>query len=407
MKITRLLLGAMAPLAVATAATAADDAAKAPVATTESTATTEASAPRTVTMGPTVRDSQGNEGRIHTVVRGDTLWDISEAYLGDPLRWPTIWKKNPAVKDPHWIYPGNQIFVSATEMRPLAPGEAEGFTTSSSYEDAVAKPVGSFPVPHREQIGFVSAEELETAGALLGSPEGEKWLSAHRRAFVSFGEGQVQAGDRFTILRENARVRDPETGRTIGHHVDKLGWLEITKVGPESSEAMIRVSTGEILRGDRLVPRMEPALEVPVRSGATGSEGQIAFLPEQRTVMAQRDIVFLNRGSDQGVDVGSTLEVYRPGAVVKDRETKINHAMPDDVVANMIVVSARPETSVAIVTHATVELREGDYFRGAQDTRTSFRAPAAAPLDATQWTARTIEGSGASSPPAKAAPASK
>lgn len=406
MRITRLLLGVLAPLAIAMPAIGAD----------ESGAAASASAPatvpagqRTVTLGPVVKDAQGREGRIHTVVSGDTLWDISEAYMGSPFVWPKVWKNNPAVKNPHRIYPGNQIWISDNEMRPI--GADETFTTSSTGEDAVAKPVGSFPVPAIEDIGFLSNEEFESAGALLGSPEGEKWLTMNRRAFVGFGEGQVREGDRFTVVRENERVRDPETGARIGVHVEKLGWLEITKVGPESSEAFIRVSNDAMLRGDRLIPRIEPALEVPVRVGdVAGVDGQIALVPDDRTITGQRDVLFLNRGSDHGVDVGSVLEVFRPGAVVKDSETQLSHALPDDVVGNLIVVSARPESAAAIVTHATVEMVAGDRFRGASDATTSFRTPSTAPLEAAQWTARTIE-KGATeatvTPPAKAAPASK
>src|ERR1044071_6660910 len=45
----------------------------------------------------------------HTVKKGDTLWDISRTYLGDPFLWPQIYKVNTdLVKDPHWIYP-NQV----------------------------------------------------------------------------------------------------------------------------------------------------------------------------------------------------------------------------------------------------------------------------------------------------------
>jgi hypothetical protein len=407
MRITRLFLGAIAPLAVVSPAFGADDSAPAAAPAAE-TATSAPAARRSVAMGPAVRDGQGNEGRVHTVVPGDTLWDISEAYLGSPFSWPSVWKNNPEVRNPHRIYPGDKIWISATEMRPITAQEASSFTPSTSAPlggDAMTKAVGAFPVPHMERIGFVSLEELETAGSVLGTPEGEKWLAAHRRAYVSLGEGQAQAGDRYTVVRENERVKDPETGDTIGVHVEKLGWLEITKVGPEASEALVRVSTAEMQPGDRLIPRIEPALEVPVRIGGGAPEGQIALVPDARTITAQRDVLFLNRGSDAGVDVGTTLEVYRPGDVVKDAQTKQRHTLPDEVVANLIVVSARPESAVAIVTHATTELARGDHFRGAADTTTSFRAPMTPPLEGARWTARTIEGRDAQQPPAKPAPA--
>src|SRR5262245_6565401 len=42
----------------------------------------------------------------YTVKSGDTLWDISAMYLRDPWLWPEIWHVNPAVQNPHLIYPG-------------------------------------------------------------------------------------------------------------------------------------------------------------------------------------------------------------------------------------------------------------------------------------------------------------
>jgi hypothetical protein len=69
----------------------------------------------------------------------------------------------------------------------------------------------------------------------------------------------------------------------------------------------------------------------------------------------------------------------------------------------MIVVSARPESAVAIVTHSTLEFERGERFRSA-DLTSSYR-PSIAPADATQWTARTIEGRNEGLP-AKVAPAS-
>ena len=45
---------------------------------------------------------------IHTVVRGDTLWDISEFYLNDPFRYPELarWSN---IKNPDLIYPGDEV----------------------------------------------------------------------------------------------------------------------------------------------------------------------------------------------------------------------------------------------------------------------------------------------------------
>lgn len=52
----------------------------------------------------------------HTVVKGDTLWDISKKYLGNATRWPEIYNLNKSkIKDPHWIYPGQVFTIKAGE----------------------------------------------------------------------------------------------------------------------------------------------------------------------------------------------------------------------------------------------------------------------------------------------------
>ena len=94
-------------------------------------------------------------------------------------------------------------------------------------------------------------------------------------------------------------------------------------------------------------------------------DGRISFFPNSRTLMGSQDYVYLNRGSDDGLAVGSPLEVYRAGfdadEVARDETVRV----PERVVAELLVLRAQPSSSVAVVRHTQEELSLGDRFRGA------------------------------------------
>src|SRR5580704_5713859 len=45
----------------------------------------------------------------HIVRNGDTLWGICGMYFENPYQWPRVWSYNPQIKNPHWIYPGDEV----------------------------------------------------------------------------------------------------------------------------------------------------------------------------------------------------------------------------------------------------------------------------------------------------------
>lgn len=67
----------------------------------------------------------------YIVKKGDTLWDLSEEFFQDPFTWPDLWEKNRHIADPHWIYPGDSIYL----------GEQQ------AADSTVAEPAPQLPPP--------------------------------------------------------------------------------------------------------------------------------------------------------------------------------------------------------------------------------------------------------------------
>lgn len=60
----------------------------------------------------------------YIVKEGDTLWDLSDEFLQDPFAWPDLWENNRHIQDPHWIYPGDSIYLGDSTREEQALSEA-------------------------------------------------------------------------------------------------------------------------------------------------------------------------------------------------------------------------------------------------------------------------------------------
>jgi hypothetical protein len=317
------------------------------------------------------------EGHVHVVVHGDTLWDIADAYLGTPWVWPDIWRVNPKVANPHLIYPGDRLWVSASEIRKLTPeeaaeilkrqGEGSGADAPAALdvqgtEDA-SDAASRREMSSLEAVGLVTASQLAGASEIVGSSSERAWLAQGDQVHIGLGRGQVEVGDQFTVFSKAEEVRDPQTGALFGWFIDVLGWVEVRSVDERTSSAEIRMAYTEMQCGLPVIPRDTMDTVFQVRPMPRDVEGQIIRLHRNRRMTGGNDVVYLDRGSLHGLDVGSPLVVARPNPSFRGDVPPV--PLPDDVVGELMVISVQPETAVALVTNAKLGLELGDRFHGA------------------------------------------
>jgi hypothetical protein len=333
----------------------------------------------------------GKRGWLHTVEKGDTLWDITETYLGSPWIWPSVWKDNGDIENPHRISPGDRLWISETEMRKLTdaevarialdqpvPGAPEATgprrqingETPAAAVDAFAaldrasddlRRVVRFPGLHR--FGYLNPQELEGTAAILGSHDENYWTSQERKTIIGVGEGKIHVGDIFTVFRTRRRVSHPETGVVLGYQIDVLGTAEVTEIHVESSFVRIITAYAEIEPGDRVMPYHEEASEFVSVYDDKKHEGIVVGVPVYRQYALNGDLIVIDRGTNDGVVVGNQMELFRAGKEVLDPVTTTKTLVPDDLVGRVMVLKPSDTTSLALLLKAERPIHVGDHFR--------------------------------------------
>ncbi len=80
----------------------------------------------------------------YLVRKGDTLWDLSGQFQGNPFSWPDLWENNKHIQDPHWIYPGDSLCIPGADS-------ACPKNIPVSESQAPAAPVTAYPCPTDEE----------------------------------------------------------------------------------------------------------------------------------------------------------------------------------------------------------------------------------------------------------------
>jgi nucleoid-associated protein YgaU len=340
----------------------------------------------------------GKRGWLHTVERGDTLWDITAKYLGTPWIWPSIWKENADIPNPHRIDPGDRIWITETEIRKLTEAEVAAILTGAGTDSAGEVPANqdamppappapraavdpragdpfaaldrtgrdqrtlvAYPGLHR--MGFITPADQAGSAAILGSHDENYWSSQERRTIIGIGEGRVHIGDRFTVFRTRRRVDHPETGVPMGYLVDRLGTAEVTEIHPESSFVRIASSYSEIEPGDRVTPYKPEPNEFVTEHRQGGPSGVVVSVPIHRQYALNGDVIIIDRGSEDGVATGHEFQLYRAGKEVRDPVTTTKTLVPDDVLGELMVLTTNPTTSLALLVRARREIAVGDHYR--------------------------------------------
>jgi LysM repeat protein len=332
----------------------------------------------------TTPQGQGQEqeqppGQVHTVERGDTLWDLSSKYLGSPWYWPKVWSYNPQIPNPHWIYPGNQVrfFPGNGEETPARAepvnGEEEELPVSEAVSDdevqMVRLPVETKTKEIVVRDGFVTPREVEAAGTLVASFAESEMLSPPNQVYLDFKDkSAVQVGGRYLVFRTVGPVYHPRTGAKLGYQTQVLGVVRVNRTSEKKVRAQIEKAFDEINRGDRIGPAGERLFEAVGRvpNGQTLQNlTVVAPLDSYTTISGEHARVLLDVGSSQGVQVGNTFTIIRQvdpilSGVGVDPSANQDASLPVEDVGQCMAVDVRETVTTCLLTRSLREIVTGD-----------------------------------------------
>lgn len=271
-----------------------------------------------------------NAPQSYTVQKGDTLWGISGKFLRDPWRWPEVWRLNrDQIRNPHLIYPGDVVRLDYVDGQPrLSLASA----TSGPRETLRISPtIRSTPLD-REAIPTIPPGDIEPflTRPLVTGPEGLKGsaeiVAGRDRQRVVRGEGDriyvvgvdPAGGALWHIYRSAGPIRSHDLKEQLGNEYRYLGTGRVERFA-DVSTLLIENAVEEIQIGDRLVPAPREAIvNYAPHAPARDVEGRIIATMTDTVEMGRGSIVTIDRGAQDGLDVGAVLAVYRSVAPIPD-----------------------------------------------------------------------------------------
>jgi hypothetical protein len=301
------------------------------------------------------------------------------------------------IRNPHLIYPGYVIVLDrerarlsiaapGTEPAPgvpptTAPGvpptAAPGVppTTAPTLPSGTAKlaprvraelakqEIPSIPAsaiePFLSRPLVVEPDGLDKAPTIIGTQADRVVLATGNSAYVR-GIGKAK-DENWYVYRRGVALVDPDTNKTLGYEAIYLGTAQLTRPG-EPATVVLTSSVQEVELGDKLVVagRPQPVNYAP-RAPAAQIKGRVMAIYGGVARVGEagpQQVISINRGKADGVEVGHVFALYSLGGTVRDA-TKPRNApdariqLPDERAGLAFVFRVFDRISYALIMHVT------------------------------------------------------
>ncbi len=309
-----------------------------------------------------LREDHPNE---YIVVKGDTLWDISESFLKNPWLWPEIWHANPQINNPHLIFPGDVISLIYLDGQPRLTinrrgGKLQPGVTKLSPAVRVVPLGDAIPAIPLDIIDaflnrnrVVDEEEFEAAPYVVAGQQ-KRLISAAGDRIYARGP-LIENIPNYNIYRLGKPYVDPVSKEVLGFEALSIGGVRLAAKSPEVSTMKVLRTSEEVRIGDRLLPSEERSIDstfFPSAPDNENIEGVVVALDQGLTHAGSMDVVVVNLGERDDVESGDVLAIYKAGAVIKDRIGGGKVQLPEEKVGLVMIFRTFDKLSYALILEA-------------------------------------------------------
>ncbi|HJR75541.1 MAG TPA: OmpA family protein [Nitrospiraceae bacterium] len=194
--------------------------------------------------------------------------------------------------------------------------------------------------------------------------------------------GDASLDDLYTVYRRVRKVFHPATKRYLGYVINRLAVVRVIEVDHSLATVQVVRSFAPLSPGDPVMRFVPPAPEDQAMESQRqmDGEGMIVDLQSDKnmSLVGQWNIVYLDKGRENGLRSGERLEVNRVGS-----------GLPRRKVAEIKILSTEDRTATALITKSIsrvlvgdrVQYRSEQVFRGPRSEQPSEETQRLATVD--------------------------
>lgn len=304
----------------------------------------------------------------YVVKSGDTLWSIAGRFLEDPWNWPTIWRANPFIDNPHLIYPGDVLVLTDVNGQPalrvlrrenLPVEKVEPRIRELPVDEAITTIPPGVIQPFLTTPLVVGRDELEKAGYVVVGVEGNIVLGEPSEFYARNIAEPV--ADVYQIFHPGDELIHPVTQEYLGTEAIFLGDARMLRPG-ETAKLRITRSVEEIAPADRLMPVEDDIVQPYYHPHAPEGDvlGYIIKAPRGVSELGPYSVVVISLGAANGIEEGHVLRIRHRKEPVQDPVTRKLLQLPEEDSGLLMVFRPFDRVSYALVLSATRAIHIGD-----------------------------------------------